>query len=137
MRIDSACPVRPVETMSYFAVSCVPPAYPEITSSTPSMSWNTASVHQKQPPARTAVCLPVFGFTSTDGSGNSAAVIIAAPHSINVSSRRNIETLQWLNLYSHWYQALFQNRDHSVWSIHQRLDRSFLGNDSSAWSLGH
>src|ERR1700724_248520 len=54
----SACPVRPVLTVSYWAVLEAPPEYPEVALMTPLTCSNTAWIPQKQPPASTAVCLP-------------------------------------------------------------------------------
>ncbi len=47
-----SCPPRPPGTSGS---PCVPPVYPEITALTPSSFSNGDSMHQKQPPAKTAV----------------------------------------------------------------------------------
>src|SRR5260370_33557819 len=75
MRPLSACPVRPVLTISYCASSRRPPAYPEVTSVTPLTRSNTASTPQKQPPASTATadCPVAPGAASTAGGGTCAA----------------------------------------------------------------
>src|SRR5258706_12068965 len=80
----SACPVRPVLTFSYCAVSAAPPEYPEVARITPFRRSNTAWMPQKQPPARTAVCCPFAGAkgASTDGLGiatDAPPVLHAAP----------------------------------------------------------
>src|SRR5256714_7771914 len=51
----SAWPVRPLQTCSSVGFGTCPPAYPEITRSTPRSSLYTASRHQKQPPPSVAV----------------------------------------------------------------------------------
>src|SRR6056300_1344037 len=48
--MTSACPVCPVQISLYVGLGKAPPAYPEITSNTPSIFSKTASVHQKHPP---------------------------------------------------------------------------------------
>src|SRR5690606_22902348 len=55
IRVASACPVVPVHTCSYVGFSVFPPVYPGSTDTTPLSSRNTASVHQKHPPAKTIV----------------------------------------------------------------------------------
>src|SRR2546423_5575413 len=51
----SAWPVRPLQSCSSVGFGTCPPAYPEITRSTPRSSLYTASRHQKQPPPSVAV----------------------------------------------------------------------------------
>src|SRR3989344_986285 len=62
--ITSACPLLPEQTSSYVTLmpsrgGC-PPVYPGITEITPFSASNTASVHQKHPPPKTAIWLFVF-----------------------------------------------------------------------------
>src|SRR5256885_12423981 len=57
MRITSAWPVMPPQTSSYAGFFVRPPAYPGMTDRTPFNSANTASVHQKQPPPKTAASI--------------------------------------------------------------------------------
>src|SRR5690606_38196579 len=51
----SAWPVSPEQTSRYVGFpGAVPPVYPETTFSTPFISFNTASMHQKHPPPTVA-----------------------------------------------------------------------------------
>lgn len=53
--IDSICPVLPLLTCSYDGLSVLPPVKPDVTEVTPFNDLNIASVHQKQPPPKTAI----------------------------------------------------------------------------------
>src|ERR1700737_3076674 len=79
----SACPVRPVLTLSYCAVSADPPEYPEVARITPLRRSYTAWMPQKHPPANTAVCCPFVGGrgASTDGFG----IATDAPAALHVA----------------------------------------------------
>src|ERR1700752_2911995 len=80
------------------------------------MISNTASVHQKHPPARTAVCLPFVGFISRAGSGKSAAAI-ALPSAANAHRRagNQREVLSFVMLL--YYHPARDQRNASVGSI--------------------
>src|SRR3989338_123127 len=62
IRTTSAWPVRPEHTSSYVGGFCGEsvggaPAYPDVTETTPFSVLKTASVHQKQPPPKTATLI--------------------------------------------------------------------------------
>src|SRR5262249_43910776 len=75
-----------------------PPAYPEVTSTTPRTRSNTASTPQKQPPASTAtaVCPFVPGAASTVGGGTSAA---DSAHPLSASAIAHLPAIHIIELF--------------------------------------
>src|SRR6186713_599662 len=68
----------PLVTISYFAVEALPPAYPETACETPCTRWNTPCTPQKQPPANTAVCMPLALAVSSAAAGGILKVVSEA-----------------------------------------------------------
>src|ERR1051326_5553619 len=102
MRTDSACPVRPVLTVSYCAVPADPPEYPAVALLTPFTCSNTAWMPQKHPPASTTVSelLVLLNGSSAVGFGSLTAALeawhatVMARHIIRRAfvNRRNIRS---------------------------------------------
>src|SRR5690348_4721525 len=92
MRTDSACPVVPVLTCSYVAVSADPPAYPATTPVTPFTCSKTSCIPQKQPPESTAVACPALLALGASSAGAGSDADAALAPRIPLPTRRTTAT---------------------------------------------